>query len=167
MSGFLRKTLVLAAVLGLSGCGGSEDEFTANVEGEYTVALTNRENGCAFMNWMEGESTTGIPITFTQEGAKLNGTVQGVWGGIVTLILGSPDFEGSVKRSDFTLTNYGTRSAMMNNCTFTYNATLQGTLTENAIAGTMTYSPATNDNPDCAELECSSLQEFSGSRPAK
>jgi hypothetical protein len=72
-----------------------------------------------------------------------------------------------VRGHDLTLTNYGTRSATQGNCTFTYNATVDGALVGDAISGTITYSPATNENPDCASIECSAVQEFSGSRPPR
>ena len=47
----------------LLGTGCAEDP--ANVEGVYTVAVTNRENGCGFQNWVEGDSSTGIEVTVT------------------------------------------------------------------------------------------------------
>ena len=83
----------------------------------------------------------------------------------LNLWLGSAEFDGRVHANQLTLTNYGMRSQMQGNCSFTYNATIEGTLDGNAISGTITYAPATNENPDCAAVECSAVQEFSGSRP--
>jgi hypothetical protein len=32
---------------------------------------------------------------------------------------------------------------------------------------TLTYATKTNENPDCAAVECSAVQRFSGSRPPR
>lgn len=165
----LRKSVVLFTISGalacLPGCGDGEDEFTVNVAGDYTLALTNRASSCAFDNWVEDESSSGIPLTVTQNGSELDGTVGGGAGLLLALWLGSAEFEGTAKGSTLTMTNYGTTQAREGNCSFTYNAVVRGTLKDNSISGTITYSPATNDNPDCANVECSAVQEFSGSRP--
>jgi hypothetical protein len=166
-----RKLLMFVAggsALGmLPGCGDGEDEFTVNVTGDYTVALTNRESTCDFPDWVEGESASGISLNIMQNGSELSGTVDGLAGVALALRLGSSEFEGSAKGSTLTLTNYGSIPARQGNCSFTYNATVRGTLRDNAISGTITYTPATNDNPDCASVECSAVQEFSGARPPK
>ena len=148
----------------LPGCGG-EEEFTVSVAGSYTVAVTNRESTCQMGDWMEGNMATNIPFDITQSGQELNATIGGLAGVYVALVQGNADFQGSASGYDFRLTNYGTRSVQQGNCSFTYNAVIDGTLEGNAVSGTITYSPATNDNPDCAAVECSAVQEFSGSRP--
>lgn len=164
-----RRLFAGCAVLGafalLPGCGDGEGEFTVNVAGDYTLALTNRGSTCDFPDWVEGESASGIPFNVTQNGSELQGTVEGLAGLAVALRLGSAEFQGTAKGNTLSLTNYGTVAAREGNCSFTYNAIVRGTLTDNAISGTITYEPATNDNPDCADVECSAVQEFSGSRP--
>ena len=44
-----------------SGCGDTDDNPAVpaggTVEGDYTISLTNRENGCDFDDWTTGEST--------------------------------------------------------------------------------------------------------------
>jgi hypothetical protein len=160
--GLFSLVLVLAP---LTGCGGGEDEFTADVAGSYTVGVTNRASTCNLENWMEGNMSQGIQFDIMQEGSELDATVDGLTGIYVALVLGSADFEGSVRGYNIQLTNYGTNSFNEGNCTFTYNASLAGRIDDDAISGTITYAPATNDNPDCADVECSAVQEFSGSRP--
>lgn len=170
MLALLRKSLVLFTVPGalllLPGCGDGEEEFTVNVAGDYTIALTNRSSDCTTLqNWVEGESSSGIPLTVTQNGSELNGTVGEGAGLLLAIWLGSAEFEGTAKGATLTMTNYGTNSTKQGNCSFTYNAVVRGTLKDNSISGTITYSPATNENPDCENIECSAVQEFSGSRP--
>ena len=63
-----RKTLgILLPLLGLGGCSG-DNEFTANVAGNYTIAITNGASSCNFDNWVEGKETSGIGLVITQDG---------------------------------------------------------------------------------------------------
>ena len=161
---------ILAPILALgllAGCGGDEDGFTVDVAGSYTVAVTNRESSCQMGDWMEGNMAAGIPFDVTQEGQNVHATVGGAVGVYVLLVQGNADFDGSVDGTKIALTNYGMRSVTQGNCTFTYNATIAGELNDDAISGTITYAPATNENPDCSDVECASVQEFSGSRPPR
>jgi hypothetical protein len=173
MLGLSRNLLaVLFAVLGLCGCSSGQqftpDMSTADVSGVYSVALTNDASTCPFPNWMEGKTASGVGLTITQDGAKIHGTIDDPATALVfTLAFGSTNFDGTVSGKDLTLVNYGSRNQSMGNCTFTYNATAEGTLNVDSISGTITYAPATNDNPDCAAVQCSATQRFSGSRPPK
>lgn len=160
----LGRSLALLAPLAASlGCG-SENEFTADMAGVYTLALTSRASTCPFPNWREGESATNIGFTVAQSGADVHATVDGLVGAFVALALGTNQFDGTISGSDFSLTNYGTNPQTQGNCTFTYNAVAAGKLQGDAISGTITYSPATNDNPDCRNIQCSAVQDFSGTR---
>lgn len=162
---FPRELLAsLAPLLLLAGCS-SEDEFTANMAGTYTLALKSGASSCNFENWVEGEEATGVGFNVTQEGQDVHGTVDGGAAILFGLWLGSADFDGSIQRTHFELTNYGSRSANEGDCTFTYNAKVVGDIDKDAISGTITYAPATNKNPDCAAIECHATQSFSGSRP--
>jgi hypothetical protein len=166
MLALLRKSLVLLAVVWLTGCS-SEGEFTTDVSGNYTVAVTNRTSTCPFMEWVEGKESSGIGFAITQEDEELHATVDGAAAIFFNLALGSADFDGRVDRSSFELTNYGSRSQTQGNCTFTYNATVAGELHGDAISGSITYAPATNDSPDCASVQCQAYQDFSGTRPPR
>ncbi len=170
MSALVRHSLlVLGVFAGVAACG-SEQEFTVDVSGEYSVALTNGANGCAFENWVEGNEANSVGLTIAQEGNDLSATVDPVTAIVLALFLGSANsdgtrFVGTAKRNDFSLVAYGTIPRREGNCSYTVNATIEGTLSGDAIAGTISYSPATNDNPDCAAIECANVQQFSGSRP--
>jgi len=76
------KRLVLLAILG----GGGTDP--AQVAGTYTRDLTNRDNGCNYANWQVGNTASGIPVQFTQNGSSVSATVMGVAGGLLSLGLG-------------------------------------------------------------------------------
>jgi hypothetical protein len=165
MLGLSRRSLaLLLPVVLLAGCS-SEDEFTANMAGTYTLALTNGASSCPFDDWEAGKKTTGVGFIVTQEGENLHGAIDGVAAAFFALAFGSAEFDGDIRRNHFELTNYGSRTANMGDCAYTYNATVTGDLAADAISGTITYAPATNGNPDCAAVECSASQEFSGSRP--
>jgi hypothetical protein len=167
MLGLPRKFAAVSLfVLGLGGCS-SDDGFTADVGGTYTVAITNEDSTCPFDNWVVGKETTGVGLTITQDGQKIHGTLDGITGAFFALAFGSANFDGTIKGKSLTLNNYGNRSQSMGNCSYTYNATVEGTQTGDNISGTITYSAATNDNPDCAAVECSASQNFNGSRPPK
>jgi hypothetical protein len=161
-----RKSLLLLGPLALAGCS-SEGEFTADVSGSYTVAVTNRASSCDFKDWTEGTESTGIGLVITQEGDALHATVDGLAAVLFNVALGSSEFDGTVERSSLELTNYGTRSQTQGNCTFTYNATIAGELNGDAISGVITYAPATTTSPDCEDVKCEAIQDFSGSRPPR
>src|SRR5690349_9859789 len=79
--------IVLAA-----GCSSSP----ASVQGTYTTNLTNGANGCMVSMWMEGQVTSGVPITITQSGASVTGTVTGATATYLDLTLGAHVFAGGV-----------------------------------------------------------------------
>jgi hypothetical protein len=166
MLALLRKSLVLLTPVLLAGCS-SEGEFTSDISGNYTIAVTNRASSCDFKDWVEGKQASGIGFAMTQDDESLHATVDGVAAVFFNLALGSAQFDGSAERSSFELTNYGSKSQTQGNCTFTYNATVAGELNGDAISGTITYAPATNDSPDCADVKCEAVQDFSGSRPPR
>ena len=165
MLALTRKYLAFSwLLLGLGGCG-SGDEFTSNVAGNYTVAITNGASSCNFENWMEGQETTGVGLAITQDGQKVHAALDGATALFFTLAFGSADFDGTIHGTSLTLTNYGERTASQGNCSYTYNATVEATQTGDSISGTITYATKTNGNPDCDAIECSASQEFNGSRP--
>jgi hypothetical protein len=158
-----RITLTSAVVLALIGCEG-----TADVAGEFTVNLTNRENGCAFTNWEVGSTSTGIPVTITQDGDRVTALVGGLTATFLDLWLGSHTYQGTVSGSSLDLTLYGTNSTSQGNCTYTVNSTITAAIDGDVLTGDIRYTAATNNNPDCGTLTgCVSRQDFNGSRPPR
>jgi hypothetical protein len=167
MSGLSRGlTAFLPVLLGLVSCGSGE-EFTANVAGNYTVAITNGPNGCNWDMWKEGDPHEGVAFTITQDGKALTGKVMlGFGQGALAfaLLFGTDDFTGSADGDSFTLSKPG-NALTQGNCPYSYNATIDGTISGDSISGTITYATVTNGNPACKDVECSNTQKFSGSRP--
>lgn len=138
----------------------------ADVAGDYTVALTNRENGCNFDNWTVGNTSSNIPVTITQAGTSMSATVGGGAALVLDLALGSHVYQGNVDGTHLNATIYGNNSTTSGNCTFTYNSTFDADSDGDFLTGEIRYTPATNGNPDCASIEgCVNRQEFNGSRP--
>jgi hypothetical protein len=158
----MKTMLTSVLLLGLlAGCGDSAD-----LSGSYTVSVTNRENGCELDNWTEGNQASNIAVVITQEGDEAQADVEGVTGGVLDLWLGSSVFAGTVDGEDFVLTIFGQNSFTEGNCSFTFNAELDGSIDGDFISGDIRYIAKTNNNPDCTALEgCVTRQSFNGSRP--
>jgi hypothetical protein len=159
----MKRLLGIALTLAFGACGSGSD---VDVAGEYTIALTNRDNGCELENYTEGEQASNIPVSITQEGSNVTATVGGGGGLVLDLALGSRVFTGEVDGDDVFLELFGTRGQQQGNCSFTFNSAIDATLDGDVLTGTIDYRAATNDNPDCAALEgCRTFQEFNGTRP--
>lgn len=157
------RTLVCLLAVALCACGSPAD-----VAGNYTVNLTNKDNGCNFANWTVGQMTSGIAITVTQSGGDVTATVGGLGGAYLTAVLGSASFTGTADGNNIDLKLFGTRSATMGNCAYTVNAHLTGGIAGDLLEGTIEYAPATNGSPDCGVLaSCVNAQAFNGTRPPK
>src|SRR5690349_16693792 len=139
----LRRLWVLLAVTTVSGaCGDSFQGSTggggtggtggppppADLAGDYTISVTDGDNGCNLANWMKGTSTKNIDFTVTQSEAHAVGLVGGLAGTYMDLVLGSHKFEGEVTGDAFSMTDYGTNQGTMNGCSYTINATIDGTI---------------------------------------
>lgn len=143
-------------------CGGDP----ADVSGDYTIALTNRDNGCELENYVEGNSATNIAVSITQDGATASADVMGLAGGALDLALGGHVYEGEVDGNDLFLEIFGSRGQTRGNCTFTFNSEIDASISGDTLTGVINYKAATVGNPDCAELEgCVTFQEFNGTRP--
>jgi hypothetical protein len=155
--------IALGATAAAAGCSSPP----ANVAGQYTVAVTNKDNGCNLQNWTVGQSSSGIMVAITQSGSTVDATVQGLTGTYLDAILGAHDFNGDVDGHHLSATLFGTRSQNSGNCTWTYNADLEADLSGDLLVGTINYQPKTNGNPDCTTQQnsCTSTQDFNGTRP--
>jgi hypothetical protein len=158
---------VLAVSGGVAACGGSSfSAQTANVAGAYSVALTSGDNGCQFASWTPGSSVQDVPVTITQQNSSVTATVAGSAALVLDLVLGTATFQGTVTGDSFTMSAFGKNPGHDGNCTFTIEATLSGSITGDAIQGTIAYTEKTNGDPACAyHSTCSSAQSFAGSRP--
>lgn len=155
--------------LALAGCGSSSSNAPpADFAGNYTVAVTNGQNGCGFQNWTVGAASNGTPVNITQNGSSVSADVGSVAGAYYNLILGSHVFSGGVSGTNMSASIHGTRSAKKGNCTYQVTADMEGTLNGDSISGTISYTTTTNGGSDCSTLKkCVSIQNFAGSRPPK
>ena len=157
--------MFLGATLAL-GAGCTSDP--ADVEGTYTLAVTNGKNECDFMPFAVGASASGIAMNVTQTGSD----VTAAFGGspLATLVLdvwlNDSKFVGSVDGNDLDLRITGSHAFNKGNCAYTYNARATATIDGDILQGQIDYTAATNSNPDCGTLVgCHTVQNFNGTRP--
>lgn len=149
----------IAACLFVSACA------PADVAGNYTVNVTNGPDEC-MIGWTEGDSTSAIPVLVTQDGDQVSLQVQGLTGTILTVGVGSNQFEGQVGGNSVTAALIGNVSRTQGGCAYTTTVDLDARVDNDVIQGTLTYRPVTNGHPDCGTLEtCVSRQSFNGARP--
>jgi hypothetical protein len=151
------------------GCGGSTfqaNQPPANIAGDYSVSLTNGNNGCQFANWTQGSTAQDVHVMLAQQGASATATLTGLAGLLFYVVLGTVQFQGTVSGDSFTLTAVGSNPARDGMCTFTIKATLTGSTAGDTIQGQLAYTETTNGSPDCSyHSTCSSIQSFAGARP--
>ncbi len=154
------KRLLLLAILG--GCGTD----TVNAQGNYTVALTNEDNGCNFQGYTVGAQSTGVQVAITQQGTNASADIMGGGGLVLDAVLGGHVFTGSVSGDALDLKLQGTHANTTGNCTYTYNGEIKATLMTDTLTGRISYTAATNGNSDCASIQgCVTFQNFNGTRP--
>jgi len=155
------KRLLLLAVATL-GCGGDP----VDAEGTYTLSVTNRDNGCNFANWQEGDSATNIKVAINQEGENANADVMDGTRAVLDFLIGGHTFNGKVDGNELDLVLLGTRSSTQGNCTLTVDAQLLAELNGDVLTGRFNYSYNGNGNSDCAPYDgCITYQDMNGTRP--
>jgi hypothetical protein len=158
----MRVYPVLGLMLAVAAC--SDDP--ADVEGTYSIAVTNGDNGCELDNWTEGESAQNIQAEITQDGDSASASVGGITGGVLDFWLGGHVFTGTVDGTDLVLTLTGNNPLSEGNCAYTFDAVLDGAITGDVITGEIRYEAQTNGGTDCGTLTgCASVQAFNGTRP--
>ncbi len=158
----MQRAIILLALAALASCDSSPVDFA----GDYTIAVTNHDNGCGFQSWTVGDSSTGIPLTVLQDGSDVSATLEGAVGAWVDALLGGKTFTGAAGGHEMDVTLHGTRAYNDGACTYTVTARAVATLTGDTLEGTIDYTTATNGSPDCGAIEgCVSTQAFNGTRP--
>ncbi len=160
-----RRVPALFACLSIAlvACG-SDDPVAA--AGTYTIALTNRENGCNNANWTVGAMTSGVGVTITQNGGAASAEVQGAARLTLDVVLGNHIFTGEVHGNHLDLLITGTNSFSMGTCDYTIDAQIDATLDGDVLSGNIFYRARTDGAADCGALTgCASRQELLGNRP--
>jgi hypothetical protein len=159
------RCLTLACLVGslAAGCGGDDP---ADVAGNYSVAVTNRENSCNFQGWQQGSQAEMIPMAITQRGSSVSANVGGWAGGWLELVLGGRVFTGSISGDHLVLAIEGEPMFQSGSCDFTIDATLDAEADGDVLRGELRYRPRTDGANDCGVLEtCVNVQAFNGTRP--
>ena len=147
-------------VVACAACGSD-----ARVQGDYTIALTNRDNGCNFTNWTVGRQAD-VPVRITQNDGAVTADVQGLAAVYLDLLVGDHVYRGSIAGDDLALDIQGTVGHAIGNCVFTYNSTFEAQANGDTMSGRIEYRAATNNQPDCGAItNCLTFQEWNGTRP--
>ena len=156
-------TFALLVTATLAACGGDDPVDAA---GTYSIALTNRENGCNLGTWTVGDTAQNVGAVITQDGEQVSADVQGAARVGLDLWLGAHVFTGVIEGDELELSIAGTRAGSMNACAYTYDAVLDATISGDVLRGEVRYQARTNGSPDCGALTgCASRQELNGTRP--
>jgi hypothetical protein len=169
MTSLKSRCAALVAALALGACSSSStpSPATVNLDGEYTGNIVNGKSSCPG-NWQVGESTQ-VSVNAMQDGNDVSLDVTGGTGLYIQVALGASTFNGTVAGSSVNATLHGTASTTLGNCTFSWQATFAGSLSDDTLNGTVTYTPKTNGASDCTAHQvegCSEVQSFDGVRPA-
>lgn len=160
----MRRARMLVTVAAISSVG--VGCAPADVAGNYSVNVTNGANGCSLDNWMEGSTSSNIPLLVTQSDDQVQLDVQGLTGTYLDLVLGSSLFNGDVSGSQITAALIGSNTGRQGSCSYTVTVDLDARVDGDFIQGELTWRPVTNRHPDCGVLEtCRNTQQFNGSRP--
>mgnify|MGYP001298779192 CR=1 FL=1 len=157
--------LLVALASSLAGCGSDP----ADVEGVWSVNLTNGADQCMVgsSSWMEGASTSGVPLTITQDGASATGTLDGVAGTYADVAFGSRTFTGTVSGSHVDMRLTG-RASSVGGCAYTLVADLEADVSGDTMSGRIVWHADTNSSPDCMHLAtCENVQAMNGARPPR
>jgi hypothetical protein len=160
----MARAAILALVM-ITGACGSDAPVDAN--GDYTIAVTAEQNGCAIPNWTMGGTASGIQLQIIQNpgSAALTGSVGGATGLLLQLVLGTSSFTGRVDGKNIEALLTG-KSVTNGPCTYNVQVDLNGALNGDVLTGTIDYTALTNHSPSCGTLEgCHSVQAFNGTRP--
>ena len=156
--------LVVAPVAALL-CAAACSSDNGNAAGDYTVTLTNRDNGCNIAGWTVGNTSTAT-VTLTQANNNVTAAVTGLGAVALELVVGGHTYTGKISGDSLDLSLFGSRTNMMGNCTYTFNSEIHAVLDGDVLTGQIDYLSATNNNPDCAPVkDCRSFQDFNGTRP--
>src|SRR5262245_44786746 len=124
----------LALLLCVAACGTDD----VNVAGDYSITITNRDNGCNFMNWTVG-AVSNAQVIVTQDQNNVTASVTGVAAIVLEAVVGGHVFNGKVSGDALDLNLFGSRSNTNGNCTYTYNAEIRASSSGNTLSGQINY----------------------------
>jgi hypothetical protein len=135
--------------------------------GEYSLALTNQENGCAFPDWTIG-ATLNVDLKIDEDQLFLVAEPKGSLAMILMSWLGSHTFRGPNQGARLELVLMGNKFSSQQSCMYTFDVTLDATLTGDLLEGSQLYRARTNGATACGLLNgCTSRQSLRGTRKPK
>lgn len=136
--------------------------------GNYIVTLTNQENGCALPDWATGATIPNVGVKITERELMVTAEAQGAVGSAYKTWLGTAMFTGPLQGAKLLLVLRGNKFAAQQGCSYTFDATIDATLTGDTLEGSMFYRARTNGSLACGALNgCASRQALRGSRPPR
>jgi hypothetical protein len=156
------SSLAMVAALAAVACSGSSDTPPAQVAGNYTLTVTDDQNGCNVENFTTNASQTGITVTITQSGSSVSATVTSS-SGLVLAFSAGDTLSGTIEGSFASLTTSASRQ--QGNCAYSATATANMQFDGDQVHGHFLYTDSGNGSPDCGVMQqCTSTQNFTGSR---
>jgi len=163
------KCAAPANALACAGDGatdGTIDPGDVVVAGRYATLLTDRENGCAFGNWVDGMTGTSFDLVVEQVSSTAVAALQDNLALWFDAWLGSHLFAGAVDGARMVLVLPGSHTTQRaDGCSFTYDVVLDATLIGDELAGSLLYQARTNGAAACGALTgCVTRQQVSAVR---
>jgi hypothetical protein len=141
----------------VGACGST----SVDVSGLYSGPVTNGANSCPGA-WVTGQ-TSDASAMIAQTGTNVSIQVQGAAGVLLQLGFGTNAFSGTVSGGHIDALIIGSQQATAGGCQYTFNGNLSANVSGDALTGSITYTPKTNDNADCTTMSitgCSRAQSF-------
>jgi hypothetical protein len=164
----MRLIALVIAMVCATGCGDSFEESDppiedANFAGAYSINFKNGDNACIFDGWTVDATSTGVPVTISQDGDQVTADVEGLAGTFLDLYLGSKRLAGTVEGNDVLLILLG-QPRDHNGCVSVIDAEYALTLAGDAVSGAAVYTRAMQSGTCAFPAGCESHQTLSGSR---
>ena len=145
-------------------CGAPEPEPAASPIGMFNLTLTDQENGCAFPDW-DPAMTSRVDLKISESSNNLVGEPQGTMANILQGWLGTKTFKGPKAGLKVQLQLTGKRYSTQQGCDYTFDVTLDTTLSGDRLEGSLYYRSRTNETTTCSSRSgCTSRQALTGTR---
>jgi hypothetical protein len=164
VGGFVMRTILPLAlvVAAAAACSSNDNAPPAQVAGDYTLTVTDNQNGCQVENFTTGATQSGITMAVTQNGTSLSATGTASSGLMLAFATGNT-LNGWIDGQEASLSSTVTHT--VGGCTYSTTATANLTFSGNQVQGSVLYTDSGNGSPDCNVMQqCTSTQTVNGSR---
>ncbi|HTQ45554.1 MAG TPA: hypothetical protein VMI75_22500 [Polyangiaceae bacterium] len=157
------RTILLALVVATTAaCSSTDQGPPAQVAGDYTLTVTDNQNGCNVENFTTGATQSGITVSITQNGSSLSATGTGSMGLMLAFATGDT-LNGYIDGQAASLSS--TVGHTQGGCAYSTTATVNLVFSGNQFEGNVLYTDSGNGSPDCGVMQqCTSSQKVTGSR---